>query len=110
MRLNGAAALEAGSADLGLLPGQLSDSTIKAPFEVQPYSIAPSLFLCARSRYAQALHDAEHALSLRPEWGKAWGRKGAAHQQLRQYGQAAEAYCRSGLTSEAPALELRWHY
>ena len=43
-------------------------------------------------RPQQALHDAEHALALRPDWPKAWGRKAAALLQLGQPAAAAEAY------------------
>lgn len=43
-------------------------------------------------RPQQALHDAEHALALRPDWPKAWGRKAAALLQLGQPAAAVEAY------------------
>ncbi|PRW33332.1 stress-induced-phospho 1 [Chlorella sorokiniana] len=43
----------------------------------------------------QALHDAEHALALRPDWPKAWGRKAAALLQLGRPAAAVEAYQRA---------------
>ena len=57
-------------------------------------------------RGEQALTDAEHALSLRPDWAKAWGRKAAALLQLGRVGAAAEAYQR-GLQLEPGNAALR---
>ncbi|KAK9809950.1 hypothetical protein WJX72_002355 [[Myrmecia] bisecta] len=40
----------------------------------------------------QALHDAEHAISLRPDWVKPWARKAAAHERMAELDAAAAAY------------------
>ena len=57
-------------------------------------------------RGEQALTDAEHALSLRPDWAKPGGRKAAALLQLGRVGAAAEAYQR-GLQLEPGNAALR---
>ncbi|KAL4542144.1 hypothetical protein Ndes2526B_g06626 [Nannochloris sp. 'desiccata'] len=46
----------------------------------------------AKGWHAQALHDAEHAVSLRPEWFRPWARKGAALLGLNKLEQALIAY------------------
>jgi len=46
----------------------------------------------AKGWHAQALHDAEHAASLRPEWFRPWARKGAALVGLHKPEPALEAY------------------
>jgi tetratricopeptide (TPR) repeat protein len=40
----------------------------------------------------QALHDAEHAIKLEPQWAKPRSRKALAHLHLHQYEQAIQAY------------------
>ena len=49
----------------------------------------PSRLVPAR---LQALHDAEHAIKLEPEWAKPRSRKALAHLHLHQYEQAIQAY------------------
>ena len=34
---------------------------------------------CVGQDYAQALQDADKCVSLKPDWGKGYGRQGAAH-------------------------------
>jgi tetratricopeptide (TPR) repeat protein len=46
----------------------------------------------AKGWYEQALHDAAHAVSLRPEWFRPWSRKGAALLGLGKLKEAVEAY------------------
>ena len=56
-------------------------------------------------QYAAALEDAQAACSLRPRWGKAWGRAGAAHFGLGQLTEAEAAYC-EGLACEPTNAQL----
>jgi len=46
----------------------------------------------AKGWHAQALYDAEHAASLRPDWFRPWARKGAALVGLHKPEQALKAY------------------
>lgn len=45
--------------------------------------------------YSQALSDADRAISLRPDWHRAWSRKGAALMGLKQFEDATKAYERA---------------
>lgn len=55
------------------------------------YSNRSQAYLKA-SRYKEALQDAEDAIALGPGWDKAYYRKGAALQCLKQYSKAASAF------------------
>ena len=47
---------------------------------------------CALADYQKALIDADDAIKLKPDWGKGYGRKGAALHGLRKYDDAIKAY------------------
>ena len=83
-----------------------------APHEPTEAEEAEAVLLSNRSaahakqyQYAAALEDAQAACSLRPRWGKAWGRAGAAHFGLGQLTEAEAAYC-EGLACEPTNAQL----
>jgi hypothetical protein len=63
-----------------------------------------------KSWFAQALHDAERSVALRPDWHKGWSRKAAALLGLRRYAEAEAAYkeaLRYAPDEEVPRLQSR---
>ncbi|KAK9856109.1 hypothetical protein WJX84_012426 [Apatococcus fuscideae] len=61
-----------------------------SPHDALLYSNRAAAYLATRW-FLQALHDAEHALSLRPDWAKAWGRKAAALAGLQRWADTVKA-------------------
>ncbi|KAK3280851.1 hypothetical protein CYMTET_11335 [Cymbomonas tetramitiformis] len=53
----------------------------------------------------EALVDANRAVALRPEWGKAYSRKAVAHYLLKEFEEARAAYC-TGLSHDPDNAEL----
>ena len=47
---------------------------------------------CGLRKYEQALEDAECCIGAKPDWGKGYGRKGAALHGLGRYNDAISAY------------------
>lgn len=56
--------------------------------------------------WTSALEDGEHAVRLKPDWGKGYGRKGAALVALGEYEEAVEAYSQ-GLALEPANAQLQ---
>ena len=65
-----------------------------------------SAALSSLARYQEALEDAEKVVSLKPDWGKGYGRKGAALYGLRQFDGAVSAY-EEGLGFDAGNEQLK---
>lgn len=65
-----------------------------------------SAALSSLARYQDALEDAEKVVSLKPDWGKGYGRKGAALYGLKRFGDAVTAY-EEGLSFDAANEQLK---
>jgi len=57
-------------------------------------------------KYQQALEDAEKTVSLKPDWGKGYSRKGSALAYLGRYDESIQAY-EKGLQSDPNNTQLR---
>jgi hypothetical protein len=63
----------------------------------------------AAHKYNEALQDAERAVSLAPEWGKSYDRKGSALMALKRYQTALECFVHgASVEGESASFRLWW--